>query len=377
MKRILFVLRPVEGGIKKYILTLIRGLDKNKFKIYLASPENIIIDNSSCKDIVFIPLKIKGEINPILDIIAIKNLIKIAKKEKIDIISSQGFKATFLSAIVEKLTNIPTVSTIHTFLFSPLWSKKKIKIYRLLAKFFFKYIKKVIVVSRSIGRELENIGVDKNKMVIIYNGISCSMQYKNIDTSITKEKFGFKKESFVVGNISRFVSHKGIEYFLKAIPEVINKHPQIRFLLVGDGPEKENILNIVSHLHIENLLTILPYQKNIENLLGIIDILVVSSVTEGLPYTVLEAMLYGIPVVATEVGGIPEIIEDEKDGILIPPYSASKISEKIINLFEDESKRKKISYYGRKKIMENFTEDIMIKKTEDVYLDVIKDLCFF
>lgn len=367
MKKILFVLRPVEGGIKKYILTLTRGLDKNKFKIYLASPENIIDNDSSCKDIIFIPLKIKGEINPILDIIAIKNLVKIVKKEKIDIISSQGFKATFLSAIAGKLTSVPTVSTVHTFLFSPLWSKKRIKIYKLVARLLFKYIRKIIVVSRSIGRELENIGVDKNKIVVIYNGISCSMQYKNIDISITKEKLGFKKESFVVGNISRFVPHKGIEYFLKAIPEVINKYPQIRFLLVGDGPEKENILNIISCLHIENLLTILPYQKNIEDVLGIIDILVVSSVTEGLPYTVLEAMLYGIPVVATEVGGIPEIIEDEKDGILIPPYNASKISEKIINLFEDESKRKKISYYGRKKIMESFTEDIMIKKTEDVY----------
>lgn len=364
--KIIFLLGPAKGGIKTYLLSLLTGIDRHKFELYAALPPEINYQFSHLKIKLF-PLNLNSKIGIIKTIIT---LIIFIRREKIKVVHSQGFRTSILAYFISKLVKVKTVSTVHTFLFSPLWEQKRIMTYKLFTRFFLNGLNKQIAICDAIFQELLDMGVKKDKIITIYNGIPLSKLENHSSFPEEKIKQNYAGSDFIVGCISRFAPQKGVEYFILSIPEILSKHSSIKFLLVGEGPTEEKIMYLISSKGLKENIKILPFQPKIDDILKAIDILVVPSLSEGLPYLILEAMAKGKVVVATSVGGIPEIIKHKENGYLVPSCDPQSISSAVIYLFENKTERECLSSCGKKTVEKYFTEDKMIKETEEVLMDL-------
>ncbi|MFA6551620.1 MAG: glycosyltransferase family 4 protein, partial [Patescibacteria group bacterium] len=194
------------------------------------------------------------------------------------------------------------------------------------------------------------------------------IEKKDYDAKKIKKDFGLPANSFVIGSVARFVRQKGQEYLIKAAAEILRqtKRQDIYFLLVGYGDREAELRQLIDDLNIKSRV-IISAAKDIKAVLPIIDIFVVSSLWEGQPIAMLEAMAGGCPVVATKVGGVPEIIIDEQNGLLAEPKDENSLVEKIIRLAENEEIRDSISKEA-KLTVGNYSLPVYIKKLEKYFI---------
>ena len=175
---------------------------------------------------------------------------------------------------------------------------------------------------------------------------------------------------YIVGNIGRLSEQKGIEYYIRAIPNVIGKYPKTYFLIIGDGEDKEKLKELASSLDLEDNVSFLGYRTDIQNLMSQIDMMVLSSLWEGLPLTPIEAFSVGKTIIATGVDGTVEVVENGRNGILISPQRSDQISEKIVWAIEhpDEIRQMEIS------AKETFNSEFSFETFSHKYVDYYKSL---
>ena len=176
----------------------------------------------------------------------------------------------------------------------------------------------------------------------------------------------------MVANIGRLSEQKGMEYFIKSIPDVIKKHKNITFIIVGDGELKEDLQKMAHELGIEKNIVFLGYRNDILNVIDQIDLVVLSSLWEGLPLTPIETFMQKKTIIATDVDGTPEIVKNYYNGILVKKQNSDQISESIIKLYEDSELRKKMEINAYKTYLEKFTVDKFIKRYREYYDAIIK-----
>ena len=149
--------------------------------------------------------------------------------------------------------------------------------------------------------------------------------------------------------------------------------PIIKFLIVGDGPLKAELEKLSNGLNIRQNCIFTGFRQDIPDILSAIDMLVMSSLYEGMPMVILEAMAASKPVIASKVGGIPEMVRDGETGILVPPKDVDALAEKIIVLLKNKDKARQMGLAGRRRVEEEFDVNIMVRKTEEVYQELIRE----
>ncbi|MCD6319817.1 MAG: glycosyltransferase family 4 protein, partial [Candidatus Desulfofervidaceae bacterium] len=200
----------------------------------------------------------------------------------------------------------------------------------------------------------------------------------SIPTGVDLERFDPKKVqpvlnkgSFLIGMVSVLRSWKGHKYFISAVPEILKQIPKAKFYIVGDGPQKENIWRQIEQMGLENKVFMLGYRKDVPEILASLNIIVHPSTGhEGVPQTILQALAMQKPIVTTNVGGIPEVIQDHYTGILIPPCDSQAIAQAVINLFKNPVLSKKLGENGRRLVEKYYSFEAMLDKVERVYADV-------
>lgn len=357
MVKIVYLTRPMKGGMKKHLYLLLKNIDRSKFSPIL------IGDEKSCEEFevekFLLPLQEKFFTQQ--DFLIFKKLLELTKKGNVDIVHCHGYKTLFLGVISKIFLKLPVVITIHNYLFYG--NKISKKLYEKFLKLFWRYFNIIIVVSEDLKRYLEERGVKSKKIRVVYNGIEIEKL----------EEINRKKEYKLVGTVSRFVPEKGIIYLVRAIPEVIEEIKNVRFIIIGEGPEYKKIEKEIEKLNLQNFLEILPYQKDISSFLKNLDLLVVPSIFEGAGMIILEAMANRLPVVATKVGGIPEIVRDNQTGILVKPRDIKELSSAITKLLKEDEKSKKMGEFARKIVEEKFDIKIMVRETEKLYEEVLQE----
>jgi glycosyltransferase involved in cell wall biosynthesis len=170
----------------------------------------------------------------------------------------------------------------------------------------------------------------------------------------------------VVGFIGRLTEQKGVEYLIEAISIISASNNNIKFVIVGDGVLKSALENQANKLGLYNII-FTGFQRNVPQYLQLFDIFVLPSLFEGLPVSVLEAFASGIAVVATKVSGTPEVVHDGINGFLVEPKNAKQLAEKLQILINDPILRKKFAENGKNLVKSQFSAELMVKKTVDVY----------
>jgi len=177
----------------------------------------------------------------------------------------------------------------------------------------------------------------------------------------------------VVSHISNFRPVKRVQDLIYAMNIVAKKEPGVRLMLVGDGPERHKLEALIDHLDLRGNIQLTGFRSDIANLLRCSDAVVLCSETESAPLTLLEGMSCGLPVVATEVGGIPEIVEDGVNGFLVQPKHPEAIAERILELNEDGALRRKLGEAARRTVLERYTADRILGQYEEIYEKVVRN----
>src|SRR5947209_135727 len=222
----------------------------------------------------------------------------------------------------------------------------------------------VIAVSDAVGRAAIQQGTPKGKIVTVYNAVP---------PPEPKVAQGVAFEGYpIIGAVGSFYRIKGHRFLIEGIPDVLAALPEARFVLVGDGLERGNLERQAAALGVQDRVTFLGYRTDVGQLLHQFDIFVLPSLSEGMPTALLEAMLAGVPVVATGVGGIPEVIEPGKTGLLVPPGDASELAGAIIRLAQDDGLRSGLGERAQDVALTNFSPAREARETENVYNRVLR-----
>jgi len=413
-KKILFLVTQSEfGGAQRFIYRLITNLDLSKYDISIAAgPEGNNADGLlfSLRDKGFkvLPLKfLKRVINPVVDFCGFSEIYRLIKKEKPDTVflcsTKAGFLGSLAAALISKsyILNPRIIYRIGGWTFNDPWPKWKKKLYIWLEKNTAKFKDFIINNAESDRQQAIRLGIKPKKEILtIYNGIDTgslrflpsdearSFLEGKIQSSLSKNQFtprttpldaGAKRRckgdlKAVIGTIANLYPCKGLEYLIEAANLIFKssnfepRTPNMKFVIIGDGEEREKLEYLIKKHNLEEKIILTGAMPDAWKYLKAFDIFILPSIKEGFPWTILEAMAAGIPVIATNVGAVPEIIENNENGILIEPRDPKIIAESIEKLINNKDLIEKFSQNGKKTVIEKFNLQEMIKKYEELFI---------
>jgi glycosyltransferase involved in cell wall biosynthesis len=220
---------------------------------------------------------------------------------------------------------------------------------------------------------VEREGVPSGKVAVIYNGLESSVAKKPFADSNVRNELAFSDKVPLVGMVANFnFEIKGHRYFLQAAKEVSHKTPDTNFLLIGEGPLRPQYEEMARELEVGKKVHFLGKRTDVPAILSQLDISVLSSTSEGFSNVLLESMAVGIPVVATRVGGNPEIVIDGVTGYLIPPADPRAMAEAILHLLDMPNEATEMGAAGRTRVEENFSVESMVRSYERLYTSLAK-----
>lgn len=354
------------GGGEMHIENLCYELnkkDENINTIILCAKNSLFHERLKTSKLNFIatPLAFK------MDVRYAFKIIKICKKQQIDIIHIHDPIVLALITIADKFYNLPP------FIFSKKTSFP-IKQKRLtLFKYNYSKIKKYLCVSDVTKGVLAKSIVDKHKLVTIYHGTNLDTKSSHTPFNI-REKFQLDKSKKIVGIIGNHIDAKDLPTFINIVNQMVNDNNRkdIVFIQVGSFTElTEGLMTIVKDFNLEDNLKFLGYQPNASNFIPQFDVMLITSQSEGIPQAIYESFYHKVPVIATNVGGIPEIIDDGENGFLIPVKNHNLFSEKIEKLLIDRELSDKFIEISYSKLILNFTTQMMANKTLEQYKLII------
>lgn len=379
--KIAYVLTPIEfGGSEKVNLNFLNNFNEGKFEIIpilLVRPwedKNYFIQEVEKNKIHYLTIPVA--IKPLergkdyLRIIrCFHRLFSILRRDNFDIIHTHGYFADIIGLLSAKIFRIPHVSTCHGFI----KNDNRLRLYNSLDVFFLRFVDKIISVADEIKDVLIGKGVSGNKIQIIQNAVMLpaltngELREKRL---FTRKKYKIAHNEVVVGYIGRLSKEKGLKYLFESGILLNRMGLAIKIMLIGDGPERKILEIFAKKNGIERQVIFTGFQKDALELLPALDMFVLPSLSEGTPMALLEAMSYGIPAIASEVGGIPKVIISGENGVLVTPKKPIELADAIFQLSKTEEYRVRLSNKGKDCIKEKYDLMAWVYKIESIYLNL-------
>ncbi len=231
---------------------------------------------------------------------------------------------------------------------------------------------KTVAVSQDVAKRLVRYeGISEDLIEVVYNGVNSPQTITFDSQQSLRQQFGFKADDFVIGAIGRLDPIKNLPLLINAIAEVKTVNKNIKGLIVGDGPERGRLQELVANRNLTDDVIFTGYRKDATELLQTIDLFSLCSFSEGTSMALLEAMATGTPVIVTNVGGNPELITKHANGWVIQSDNLAEMTEAIFDITQNSHKRKLFSQEGRNRFITYFTFDIMVEKYKKIYLELL------
>lgn len=301
-----------------------------------------------------------------------KKLIQYLRIAKIDIIHCNSFISTLYSIPAAKLTRTPIIWHMHDILRNSFFNKIFICLAGLGAS-------RIICVSNAVKKNLISFGVKKEKCQIVYNSIKSPCGQQKWGNDDFYKEFAINHQTKVVTMIGQIAEWKGQKIFIEAVAKLIERY-DIKSLIVGDvispleNHYKNTLRKITNHLNLNNHVIFTGFRTDIQKIIDASDIIVHASVKpDPLPTVIIEAMNLGRPVVATHVGGVPELIEHNKTGLIVPPHNCDMLAEAISKLLDNPEKAKSMGSNAKNVINEKFDPEINLSKVLNIYCDLLPE----
>ncbi len=347
------------GGSEKWMLCVAEQLRERGHHIFFAGrSESLFLERCQSHDFPILPLNIKGDFDPFL----IHKLSHFFKEHQIDIIVTNLNKDVRLAGVARRLSHVPVLVARNGLPYI-----KKNWRYRIT---FPHLADGIITNTEAIKNRYLSYGWFKNGYIrVIQNGIP-AQPVPEVAPETVRKQYGLPLRTKIVGIFSRLTRSKQHNIFLEVAKNVLEEFPRTKFLIVGDGPERERIQQYAFELGILDSVYMLGFQEDVLPLYTVCDLVLLTSVEEGMPNNVLEAMMMERPVIAFDVGGVAELIHSEKNGILIPPNDIFLMSKRTRELLGSPGKRKALGKAAREFVLQQYTLEKMIDNVEKYLLEI-------
>lgn len=367
------------GGVTEHVLALARSLDPNLFEVTVASAPGGPYEKEFIQSgipFVAIPSYVR-HLHPVHDARAILSLVRLLKKERFDIVHAHGPKAGFLARLAARLCSVPVVMyTHHGIVFHSRQSAIKRYVYRNLEALATTWTHKLVCVSEYNRDTLLRAGIGRrDDYVVVWNGVDPSpyqlQEPESLLINQVRTSLNIAPTDIVIAMVARLEEPKDPVLLVRAAAHIDSGIPW-KILFVGDGSLRPHVERVARELRIESKVVITGFRSDVPAVLAASDIAVLASKSEGLPISVIEAMMAGKPVVATSVGGTREVVVDNETGFLVPVDDPISLGNRLSILAAHADLRSHMGALGRSRALELFSWDRMSQQISTLYLDQLR-----
>lgn len=331
------------------------------------------------------------------DVSLIPQALRVVRDEGCEVLQSHGYKSHAVCACLHAMTGLPWVAFVHG------WTAENVRVraYRVLEQALLPLATRVVAVSDALGRSVWPAA--RRRMVVIPNAIDPAEALRDGDVPATglyaspdgspdanpdanhdtgsdagkgdlRAAFGIAADALVAGVVGRLSPEKGHIHFLRALARARQTEPRLVGLLAGDGPGADMLRREADMLGLAHAVTFAGHVSRVAHVYRALDVAVLPSLSEGMPNAALEAMLHGLPVVASHVGGVPEVVRDGETGLLVPPGDETQLAAALVALCADVERRKALGARGRERVLGHFAPHQRAERILGLYHELLQPL---
>jgi glycosyltransferase involved in cell wall biosynthesis len=368
--KILFVVTSLTtGGAERLLIQILQRLNRDFFQpvvVCLKDPGPLAEELSSCNIPVYSRL-----LENKYDLRVFPRLVNIIRKEKVQVIwvHSTGDKM-FWGRLAGKIAGVPVILASIHFMGH---KGQRESILGPLNRALTPITDRFIAVSENQGRYLiEEEGIPAGKMVVIPNGIDWEHFQPQKTPEWVKQELGLNKGGFIIGQVANLRPVKNHRLVLNAAKKILDQKKEVTLLLIGDGPERKDLGKVASELGLTGMVHFLGDRKDVPDLIQICDVGTLTSHMETFPVAALEYMALAKPVVAPDIGGVPELISHEIEGLLYPPGDVQALADCLLQLLNQPHLAKRLGEQGLQRVGDSFTLDQMLKRIEALLITLLR-----
>ena len=369
---------PVISGSGLNTYLTMRGMDKTAYNVELAcAPGGKLIDlirGQGMKVRLF--KNLVQPLHPLKDLLGLIDLILFLKKKRYHIVHTHNSKAGFIGRLAAKWAGVPIiVHTVHGFSFherEPVWRQM---LFRNLERLASHWCDRMIFISQPlIDWALRDRITRRGKILKIYSGIELDhfTPVQEKERNVLKKEWGIKGEAPVIGIVSKLWEGKGHATLIHAFEGLKQEIPEAVLVIVGEGPLREKLSDLACGLGLKDSVLFTGFQMDVRRIMATFDVAVLPSFFEGMGRVLLEAMAMEKPVVASSVGGIPDLVHHGKTGLLVTPGSVSELKSTLLTLIQNPALAREMGREGRKRISEEFSAGRMAQSIERLYRELLQ-----
>jgi glycosyltransferase involved in cell wall biosynthesis len=309
-------------------------------------------------------------ISPHMDLLAFWELFRFCRREKFDVVHTHTSKGGFLGRIGARLAGVPLViHTAHGFHFNHMnCGPKEAMFYRGLERFAAFFCDLIISVNKEDRLSaIEKGVVSPSKIYTVENGIDTKKFENVVPPNSLRKDLDPSGRGILVGTTGRLVPQKGYRQLVLSMPSVLREFPETKVIFVGDGPLEAELKGLADRLGVSDNCRFLSFRTDIAELLAVFDIFVMPSLHEGLSISLIEALAAGKPIVATNIKGNREVIDNGVNGLLVNPADPAALAEGISHLIRKQEQARRMGEKAREKARASFSEEAMVQRTLDLY----------
>lgn len=372
-KDILYIIpRPEIGGAERQLLMLMRGLDRTQF-----TPHVICLDGDGS---LIDGYREAAETCRVLnrqrafDREAIRTLTEEMKGLEPALVHTWLYIANLYGSVAARRAGIsPLIVSQRGLGIDPQHSWLKVRQMRLFNRFIAHRADRLLVNARAVAKPMYDVGFTPEQTRVIYNGLNLDIEIKSEQQTALRAELGIQPTDILLAAIARIDPKKDLETMLHAFARVGKNESRARLLIAGGGfPEYQKKLEqLADRLNIRSCVSFLGFRNDPQAILSLCDISLLSSLTEGLPNAILESMALGKPVVATAVGGVPELIDDGVHGHLVPVGDHVQFANRICDLIANPERARRMGRAGQEKARCQFSDQTMVRNTENIYHELL------
>lgn len=293
----------------------------------------------------------------------IPQLIRLCRKHDVRIWHGHDYKSNVLGLIVNRSWPMRLVTTVHGWV----QQTRRTPLYYWLDRMSLRYYEKVICVSPDLYRTCRQVGVPSSRCSLLENGIDADDFRRRRTVAEAKKALSIPPNRKIVGAAGRLSAEKGFDLLIRSVDHLLTNGHDLQVLIFGEGSEQASLNSLIASLGRADRIQLMGYQSNLRPFYEAMDVFVLSSLREGLPNVVLEAMAMSVPVIATRVAGIPRLVKNGENGTVVEPGSIAAITEALKDLIADGKRRAQYSDQARQTVVANYSFALRMQKLKELY----------
>ena len=361
---------PWVDGPGRTILDCAESLQGQGFRfligtfVHVSGKESAYVTEARRRNLEVVLLQESGQ----FDWRILTQLRAIMDSNHIDVVHTHDPRTNVIGLICAWLQGKPVVTTVHGWIANTF----KRKVYRAIDKFFLRFFDAIISVSERTRELIRKAWIADRKITVISNALKIEHYQPNRQDRTFRHELGLDDQTALIANIGRLSPEKGHMDFLVAAGEVVREFQNVRFVLIGTGPEQDRLEKFVGASGLATYVHFAGYRTDMISIYNSLDLVVQSSYTEGMPNVVLEALLMEVPVIASDVGGTAEVMDNGRNGLLNQPGNPAQLAKDICDFLADREQLQRCTRQGRSSILDRFDHRKRVQKLSQLYQSLMK-----